>query len=167
MITINAELLAKSREGAFGGAIYDSRELVFGSLGKHLAPLGESTSSGDRGLYTRALVHLDYFAQRYGNAPSVRTLPSTHLNNWQFLVTLAKCWKELEIANPPNAGSADLGHRRGLEDAGVRALRRYDVIGADLFKEQEHFSIQRVDLGSLILDLREVMEREGRIIPKG
>jgi len=82
------------------------------------------------------------------------------MNNWQFLNLLATCWRKYNIQSSAAPTSIDLAHRKSLENIGVRALTKYEVIKTNLFKNQTCFSIFGADILQLRKSLQDILEEK-------
>lgn len=158
MITIQSDLLVKKHiEASDFQRPYLNAAEALRAIHTHLAPLGESANSVDSSLYVSARNSLAHLAEAYqlGDIFSL----GEEIDNWTFLNTLAFCWKDCAIADRSYQGvtARDLSERLTIENVGVRALSRNEVIFTNLFKDQTHFSIYGADLILLRKTLREVL----------
>ncbi len=165
MITIRSNLPFRPQETVHE-KLYNNASEALSIIYNHLLPLKESSNTPDNLLYQRAYSSLLQIASSYKLEGIFNSLPE-ETSNWNFLQALAFCWRDCGIINS-NSGinSKDLRARYALEDFGIRALAKYEVVHTCLFKQQTHYSIFGWDIGRLSMSLRDILTQQKRIPAK-
>ena len=162
MITIRSGLEYKPAD--LDKKQYNSASEALSLIHNHLLPLHESSNSADNALYIRAFSGLSHLSKSHKLNGILEPLAG-EISNWDFIQSLAFCWKNCGFIDSRNRDISpkDLTARYSLEDVGVRALARYDVIYTCLFRDQTHYSIFGWNISLLNKSLREILKSHGRI----
>lgn len=163
MITIRSDLPFKPQETEHK-RLYNNISEAISLIHNHLLPLKESSNTPDNILYRKAYSSLSEIASSHNLEGIFNPLPR-EISNWNFLQTLAFCWRDYGVINSVgrDVNSKDLGARYALEDVGIRVLAKYDVVNTCLFKQQTHYSIFGWDIGLLNMSLRDILMQQKRI----
>lgn len=168
MITVQPQDVAERHLHSIELVHCSSPVEFFSAIHSHLHPLNLSSNSPDRRLYQNAKDSINYFSDRLSlDTEKILRIPSSEINNWQFLNLLACGWREIGVASGgKNCTPMDLTQRTTIEDIGVRVLNKYDILRTNFLKNQTNFSIYWADIAKMRKSLREVMVEEGKISPE-